>query len=725
MVRRRARPAKEPALNGVVAANNISSSSNSDNTTLTLPFNGVPMSAVAANSNNLLDDQYFASPKRKDCRLMKPNEGNLSAANHPQSIDKSSNSIKSEAGRTIGVQLATRSQTRTIENFFRANAAKKKTTILSTEFTTTTASDEQKTISINEALVDELEEESLLYDAHSIASPSTSNSNSASASSPAYQIDDDLDAEHTNDNSSETGGSNYTDTHIHTHSQTQVQDQDTEHTDAAGIQSTTAFQTHRSALRDSHSSSHSSSSSSAATSDNIFLQEPVLTLDIDRTPTKASSIRINKSFELANAVFSSPPSVLSACMLNGRFNQIVTLNGHGTGHEQQHQQQQQQLQHEQQQQQPLSGCELDQHDSSSCDSGVACSLTAGVSPAVIGTRRRKPATPHRILCPSPIKTMPRDAALLMKGEVQSPRKSPRKLQLQLAAASSVCKSRRRLNQPKPQAPYQQPSPMPNDDVVVVVLDDDGDVDGDDDEDDVHALIKAAEERENLTKSKATMLKPTAAASAAAAKASAAAVKPKATSSRPGKAKSLAAKSQPLAATNGNRELTEFFPVRRSVRKTKTAVKEEMMRNLEQAVLEERCDGLQVRHFMGKGRGVVAMRRFKRNEFVVEYVGDLIAISEATQRERCYALDENAGCYMYYFKHKNQQYCIDATIDTGKLGRLINHSRNGNLMTKVVVIKQRPHLVLLAKDDIEAGEELTYDYGDRSKESLLHHPWLAF
>ena len=183
--------------------------------------------------------------------------------------------------------------------------------------------------------------------------------------------------------------------------------------------------------------------------------------------------------------------------------------------------------------------------------------------------------------------------------------------------------------------------------------------------------------------------------------------------------------QPLAATNGNREMTDFFPVRRSVRKTKTAVKEEMMRNLEQAILEERAEGLRVAHFEGKGRGIVADRRFQRGEFVVEYVGDLISMTESAEREKRYALDENAGCYMYYFKHKNQQYCIDATIDTGKLGRLVNHSRNGNLMTKVVLIKQRPHLVLIAKDDIAEGEELNYDYGDRSKESLLHHPWLAF
>lgn len=71
------------------------------------------------------------------------------------------------------------------------------------------------------------------------------------------------------------------------------------------------------------------------------------------------------------------------------------------------------------------------------------------------------------------------------------------------------------------------------------------------------------------------------------------------------------------------------------------------------------------------------------------------------------------------------YSIDATAETGKLGRLVNHSRNGNLMTKIVSYKNKPHLVLLAKDDINEGEELTYDYGDRRKEALIHHPWLAF
>ena len=69
--------------------------------------------------------------------------------------------------------------------------------------------------------------------------------------------------------------------------------------------------------------------------------------------------------------------------------------------------------------------------------------------------------------------------------------------------------------------------------------------------------------------------------------------------------------------------------------------------------------------------------------------------------------------------------IDATSESGRLGRLVNHSRlNPNLLTKVVTFKDIPRLILVARDDITAGTELLYDYGDRSKESLAAHPWLA-
>lgn len=67
--------------------------------------------------------------------------------------------------------------------------------------------------------------------------------------------------------------------------------------------------------------------------------------------------------------------------------------------------------------------------------------------------------------------------------------------------------------------------------------------------------------------------------------------------------------------------------------------------------------------------------------------------------------------------------VDATNETGRLGRLINHSKNGNCQTKLHDINGIPHLILVASRDIGKNEELLYDYGDRSKASLEAHPWL--
>lgn len=65
--------------------------------------------------------------------------------------------------------------------------------------------------------------------------------------------------------------------------------------------------------------------------------------------------------------------------------------------------------------------------------------------------------------------------------------------------------------------------------------------------------------------------------------------------------------------------------------------------------------LQIHNFEGKGRGIVARRQFAKGEFVVEYAGELIKMDEARDREKLYATDQNTGCYMYYFKYRNQQY----------------------------------------------------------------------
>lgn len=47
----------------------------------------------------------------------------------------------------------------------------------------------------------------------------------------------------------------------------------------------------------------------------------------------------------------------------------------------------------------------------------------------------------------------------------------------------------------------------------------------------------------------------------------------------------------------------------------------------------------------------------KGEFVVEYIGELIDQVTAKKREKIYALDQNTGCYMYYFQHRNHQYWL--------------------------------------------------------------------
>ncbi|KAJ8681167.1 hypothetical protein QAD02_016954 [Eretmocerus hayati] len=196
-----------------------------------------------------------------------------------------------------------------------------------------------------------------------------------------------------------------------------------------------------------------------------------------------------------------------------------------------------------------------------------------------------------------------------------------------------------------------------------------------------------------------------------------------TTKPPSKGKS--SRGRPAQPT-GNHKLTEYFPVRRSVRKCKRAVLEEKQRDLENKVLRGLESGLEVRKFTGKGRGVVTTKNFAKGEFVVEYKGNLIDHVTAKKLEAKYAKDNNTGCYMYYFQYRNQHYCVDATAETNRLGRLVNHSRNGNLITRIVEAgyPPQPHLVLIAKEDIPEGVEVCYDYGDRNRESIRNHPWLA-
>ena len=161
-------------------------------------------------------------------------------------------------------------------------------------------------------------------------------------------------------------------------------------------------------------------------------------------------------------------------------------------------------------------------------------------------------------------------------------------------------------------------------------------------------------------------------------------------------------------------------------------------------VEAQCeDGLDARHTNTiRGRGVYTTRKFFRTDYIVEYAGELLTQAEAKQREVLYGRNHNIGCYMYYFKWGERVFCVDATEETKRLGayltvgghreyvavsvagRLINHSRkNSNCQPKVFVVHDQPRLILVALRDIEIGEELFYDYGERRKDIVEAFPWL--
>ncbi|KAI6192010.1 SET domain containing protein, protein [Aphelenchoides bicaudatus] len=191
---------------------------------------------------------------------------------------------------------------------------------------------------------------------------------------------------------------------------------------------------------------------------------------------------------------------------------------------------------------------------------------------------------------------------------------------------------------------------------------------------------------------------------------------------------LKAKSRTLikqVTSTPDKKITDFFPIRKSNRITGKALETERMKQLEELVITGANEGdLEVAMFEGKGRGLRALRMFSRGEFVVEYKGDIVDYTEAIKREAEYAENPKIGSYMYFFKYQERRMCVDATAETIYKGRLLNHSvLKPNLRPKVLDFGTFICVGLFAMHDIEPGEELVYDYGDRSSATIEKNPWL--
>lgn len=104
-------------------------------------------------------------------------------------------------------------------------------------------------------------------------------------------------------------------------------------------------------------------------------------------------------------------------------------------------------------------------------------------------------------------------------------------------------------------------------------------------------------------------------------------------------------------------------------------------------------------------GLYAMEKISKGEMVIEYVGEIIRAQVAEKREKAY---ERQGIGSSYLFRIDEDLVVDAT-KKGNLGRLINHSCDPNCTAKIITINGEKKIVIYAKQDIELGQEITYDY----------------
>ncbi|KAJ7628501.1 hypothetical protein FB45DRAFT_748637, partial [Roridomyces roridus] len=104
-------------------------------------------------------------------------------------------------------------------------------------------------------------------------------------------------------------------------------------------------------------------------------------------------------------------------------------------------------------------------------------------------------------------------------------------------------------------------------------------------------------------------------------------------------------------------------------------------------------------------GLYAMEKISRGEMVIEYVGEIIRAQVAEKREKIY---ERQGIGSSYLFRIDEDLVVDAT-KKGNLGRLINHSCDPNCTAKIITINGEKKIVIYAKQEIELGDEITYDY----------------
>lgn len=104
-------------------------------------------------------------------------------------------------------------------------------------------------------------------------------------------------------------------------------------------------------------------------------------------------------------------------------------------------------------------------------------------------------------------------------------------------------------------------------------------------------------------------------------------------------------------------------------------------------------------------GLFALEPIAAKEMIIEYVGESIRQQVAEHREKSYLRTGIGSSYLFRI---DENTVIDAT-KKGGIARFINHCCNPSCTAKIIKVDGKKRIVIYALRDVDANEELTYDY----------------
>jgi hypothetical protein len=121
---------------------------------------------------------------------------------------------------------------------------------------------------------------------------------------------------------------------------------------------------------------------------------------------------------------------------------------------------------------------------------------------------------------------------------------------------------------------------------------------------------------------------------------------------------------------------------------------------------------------GVGYGLFTAEDIAKDDFVIEYVGELISHDEGVRREARRGedvFDQGSNSSYLFTLLENEGLWVDAAI-YGNLSRYINHAsetdkKGCNITPKILMVNGEFRIKFTALRDIKAGEELFFNYGE--------------